>query len=59
MKTTKVYVEAKKSKNFQTYTVGLECDVSDEQLTVEKIRELQAKCRRLCQEQIKIDEDVK
>ena len=54
MRTKKVYIEAAKTKSFQKYTVGLE--VEAENITDEQIREIQARCRKLCQEQIKIDE---
>lgn len=54
MEIRKIYIEAKKSKNFQTYTVGLEVS-SDTNISEEQIKEVQAKCRKLVQEQIKID----
>lgn len=53
-----VYVEAKKSKNFQTYTVGINIQLSGERTEEEVntlIKEKQAKCRKLCNEQIQID----
>jgi len=58
MKIKEIYVEAKKSKNFQTYTVGTLVEVSDESPKNdfdELTRQLQAKCRKLAQEQINLD----
>ena len=54
MKIKEIYVEAKKSKNFQTYTVGITAEISDEEHET-KVKMLQAKCRKLCQEQINLD----
>ena len=48
-----VYVEAKKSKNFQTYTVGM--TIEEENPSEETIKKYQAQCRKLCMEQIKLD----
>jgi len=57
MKIKEIYVEAKKSRSFQTYTSGMLIDVSghtDEE--IDTIRgQMQAKCRKACVEQIKID----
>ena len=57
-KVKEIYVEAKKSKNFQTYTVGMTATVNSE-LTFEelkpKIAQLQARCRRMTMEQSHID----
>jgi hypothetical protein len=77
MAITKIYVEAKKSKNFQTYTVGMEYDIEDpldpdglnhgkipvdqlesyDEFHKEKIRELQAQCRKLCIEELEHDKN--
>jgi len=54
MEIKEIYVEAKKSKNFQTYTVGIRAEVSNDESEF-KVKELQAKCRKLCNEQIQID----
>ena len=54
MKVKQIYVEAKKSRNFQTYTVGITADVTDEE-SLFKINELQARCRKLALEQIALD----
>ena len=60
-KVKEIYIEAKRSANFQTYTVGFLVDIADEEdkdipfLT----RQLQARCRNLGQEQINIDKGVK
>ena len=50
-----IYVECKKSRNFQTYTVGLTevLDESDDPVT--RTKYLQAKCRQLVLEQFKLD----
>ena len=57
MQIKEIYVEAKKSKNFQTYTVGILADVQGH--TEEEIegltRLLQTKCRKSANEQIVID----
>jgi len=53
-----VYVEAKKSKNFQTYTVGgtISIDESEsKEITDAMIKRAQARCRKLVVEQIKLD----
>ena len=53
-----IYVEAKKSKNFQTYTVGMTAevnkDLTDDELTV-RIAKIQARCRFMCTQQIALD----
>jgi hypothetical protein len=58
MNIKEIYVEAKKSKNFQTYTVGLTAevylDLSDDELEI-KIAELQTRCRKFCVKQIGVD----
>lgn len=52
-----IYVEAKKSKNYQTYTVGMTVEVQGGDLQENAlVRKYQAECRKLVQEQIKIDE---
>jgi hypothetical protein len=53
-KIKEIYVEAKRSWNFQTYTVGITAECSDEE-SIFKVKELQTQCRKLCQEQIDID----
>lgn len=60
IKWKEVYVEAKKSANFQTYTVGGLIEIPDNVAVPDFIiREAQAKCRALTQEQINIDKKVK
>ena len=54
-KTKEVYIEAKKSRNFQTYTVGITAEVDETEDENVLIKSLQTKCRKLCQEQIDID----
>lgn len=53
-----IYVEAKKSRNFQTYTFGMHI-VCEDNISEEKLEEIgrywQAKCRGKCNEQIKLD----
>ena len=60
MNIKRIYVEGKKSANFQTYTVGLdiETDLSleSEELDV-LIKKAQTKCRKLATEQINIDKN--
>ena len=56
MRIKEIYVEAKKSKNYQTYTVGMTADVSDDDRDrSEIVRKIQTKCRKLCQEQLELD----
>lgn len=53
-----IYVEAKKSKNFQTYTLGLTITLPDNCSEVDRdliIKQYQAECRKAVQEQIRID----
>jgi len=54
MKVKEIYVEAKKTKNFQSYTVGVTAEITDDE-HLGKIRELQAQCRKLATEQIALD----
>jgi len=53
-----VYIEAKKSSNFQTYTVGYLLDIfaEDEKEIESIIKQKQAECRRLCNEEIRFDQ---
>lgn len=57
IKVTKIYVEAKKSLNFQTYTSGMELSLEDmtEEEVESTIRLYQAKCRAKCKEQFDMD----
>jgi len=55
MEVKKIYVEAKKTKNYQSYTVGFEATVGFNENVEELTKELQARCRRLATEQLKID----
>ena len=55
-----MYIEAKRSRNFQTYTSGVLLTLEGEEQTSEAAqdiirREWQAKCRRAVMEQIKVD----
>ena len=54
MKIKEIIVSAKKSRNFQTYEVSITAEVEDSEAYF-KIRELQAQCRKLAQEQIDLD----
>ena len=61
MKIKEIYVEAKKSSNFQTYTVGFTADVSidnDPDLH-EQTKQLQDKCRALAKDEIAKDRTSK
>lgn len=55
MKIKEIYVEAKKSRSFQTYTAGLTITIEDKDDPDEVILLAQAKCRKAVQEQIKLD----
>ena len=54
MKVKEFCVEAKKSRNFQTYTVSITAETTDESYE-EDILKAQAKCRKLANDQIKLD----
>ena len=58
MKTKEVYVEIKRSKNYQTYTVGetLEIEFGDEVDLV--IQAAQARCRKRAEEQLELDNPI-
>ena len=60
MKITRIYAEAKVSRNFQTYTVGMEGTLTEEEADnhMELSRALQAKCRKLAKEQSQLDAPV-
>jgi len=58
----RIYIECKKSMNFQTYTVGIDAEIEIPMDTYEgndkldeTIKGIQAKCRKLVMEQIAID----
>ena len=55
MKIKEIYVEAKKSWAFQTYTVGITAEVGEGEDAMSRIRQVQAECRKLAQEQIDVD----
>jgi len=55
-----IYIEAKKSRNFQTYTAGMmvtldEKENNDEELQEAIRKKYQALCRKACSEQIALD----
>ena len=56
-KVKEISVEAKKSFSFQTYTVGMVVTVEPGEDVDLIIREGQAKCRKLAQEQIAVDKN--
>ena len=58
MRIKQVYVEAKRTHNFQGYTVGLTADVNEDKLD-EEVMELQTRARKFCIQQINIDRGVK
>ena len=49
-KIIKIYVEAKRSKNFQTQTVGIEMNVEDDVNKDDIVKKLQLKCNELAME---------
>ena len=57
MKKTTITVEAAKSKNYQTYKVGLQMEIeySDNEELLAKIEEAQAICRKQVIKQIGLD----
>ena len=58
IKIKRFYVEAKKSRNFQTYTVGLDIEVpaeQEEEDVLTSIREAQQRCRKMAVEQLEQD----
>lgn len=58
MRIKQVYVEAKRTHNFQGYTVGFTADVNEDKLD-EEVMELQTRARKFCMQQINIDRGVK
>ena len=62
MRIKEIYIEAKKSKNFQTYTMGelITIEDTDNDADIERIKqEAITRCRKLCMDQIKIDGENK
>ena len=55
MKWAKIYVECKKSKNFQTHTVGVEAELSDGDILATSVAELQARCRKHVMDALALD----
>jgi len=55
MNVKEISVEAKKSFAFQTYTVGMIIEVLPTEDVDQLVREGQARCRKLAQEQIELD----
>lgn len=56
MKITTIYTEAKLTKNFQSYTVGITAELEPEENKDEAITKLQQKCREKAKEQIELDQ---
>jgi len=50
-----IHVEAKKSRNFQTYTAGSTILIEDGDNVDEVTRKAQAQCRKRCIDQLKLD----
>lgn len=58
MNIKRIYIESKKSKNFQTYTVGLDIEIPEgtsEEDTDMLILRAQGKCRQAAVQQFKYD----
>ena len=55
MRTTEVYVEAKKSKNYQTYTVAETIMLEEGDDRELAIQGAQARCRARVEEQLELD----
>lgn len=55
MQTKEITVSVKKSRNFQTYEVGMSGTLEEGDDELQLIREMQAKCRKLVAEQFAID----
>jgi len=58
MKVKEIYVECKKSKKFQTYTVGLTAQLEQSENEVTAVKCLQIRARELVMEEIAKDEPV-
>lgn len=56
MKITQISAEISLSRNYQKYTVGMVAEIEAEEDEVYMTQMLQAKCRKLANEQIKLDE---
>lgn len=50
-----VYIEAKKSKNYQTYTVGMTILVDNEEDGIATVKYYQEKCRELVEQELAKD----
>lgn len=57
MKIKEIYVEAKRSHNYQTYTVGMTAEVEGDEAIDTSIEVLQKQCRDQTQKEIDIDTD--
>lgn len=55
MKVKEIYVEVRKSKNYQTYACGMTLTVEEGDNVELVTREAQATCRKRVYEQLKID----
>lgn len=59
MKTKDIYVEVKRSANYQTYTAGMSATLDEGEDEAIAVKAVFAKCRQLTQEQIDIDATAK
>lgn len=57
MKILKIYVEAKKSWNFQTYTFGMEVEIDRKDIDEIEVERMKAQnyCRKVVEAEIKRD----
>jgi len=55
MKTKEIYVEVKKSRNYQTYTAGELLSIESGNIVEELRAAAMARCRKAVMEQIKLD----
>jgi hypothetical protein len=58
MKIKEIYVEAKKSSRFQTYTCGFTAEIDEKDNVIEARKQLQLKAREAVLEEIGKDEDI-
>jgi hypothetical protein len=54
MKIKTIHAEVKLSKYYNTFTVGMDAEITEDEDEDEMVRFLQAKCRKLAKEQIEL-----
>ena len=55
MRVKDIYIEIKKSKNYQTYTCGMTVQIHEGDDEQHILKETQCRCRKAVQEEINLD----